>query len=300
MSGTGPPPVHAPEVPPRLPSAGSFVAGAGLSILAVLLLGFVAHLGFLSSLRHDRDQVIGYAQLRSQLANATAPVGPVDDAGRLIAPGTPVAVITIPALKLREVIREGTTSGTLASGPGHRRDTVLPGQVGTSVIFGRHSAYGGPFHDIRKLKPGDELHVTTGQGEHTYRVLGVRRAGDPQPAPLGKGGSRLTLVTATGAAFLPSGVLRVDAELTSQAQPAPQQALTAGSLPGAEVPLAGDPAAWTPLFLWGELLLVCGVGVVWARSRWGRWQAWVVGVPLLGALGLAIADQVARLLPNLM
>ena len=32
---------------------------------------------------------------------------------------------------------EGTSSGTLMSGPGHRRDTPFPGQAGVSVIVGR-------------------------------------------------------------------------------------------------------------------------------------------------------------------
>jgi hypothetical protein len=32
----------------------------------------------------------------------------------------------------------------------------------------------------------------------------------------------------------------------------------------------------------------------------GRWQAWLVAVPVVGYLGLATADQAARLLPNLM
>jgi hypothetical protein len=34
--------------------------------------------------------------------------------------------------------------------------------------------------------------------------------------------------------------------------------------------------------------------------RWGRWQAWIVGVPVLLAVGLAVADLASSFLPNLL
>jgi len=34
--------------------------------------------------------------------------------------------------------------------------------------------------------------------------------------------------------------------------------------------------------------------------RWGRWQTWLAGGPVLLALALTTSDQVARLLPNLL
>ncbi len=64
--------------------------------------------------------------------------------------------------------------------------------------------------------------------------------------------------------------------------------------------MARDPDAWMPLVLWGQALLVAALALAWARIRWGGWQTWLVGVPVLGALGLAAADQAARLLPNLL
>ncbi len=159
---------------------GAYLVGAALSILAALLLGFVAHLGVVSQLRHDRDQQVAFADFRKALANATAPVGQTDDRGRLLAAGTPVALFDIPAAHVHEVVLEGTTSGVLASGPGHRRDTVLPGQAGTAVLFGRHSAYGGPFRSIANLKVGTTFTVTTGQGTHEFQ--GQRRPPRGRPA----------------------------------------------------------------------------------------------------------------------
>src|SRR5262249_21366768 len=156
-----------------------------------------------------RDQTVAFAQLRSDLANAVAPVTQTDDRGRLYPLGTPIGVLTIPQTGLREVIFEGTTSAVLMSGPGHRRDTPFPGPAGICVVMGRQSAYGGPFKWIHQLSPGAVFSVTTGQGRQVFRVLDVRRAGDLEPPALKPGGSRIILITAAGRDWVPEGVLRV-------------------------------------------------------------------------------------------
>ncbi|MFJ7588124.1 sortase [Streptomyces sp. NPDC097617] len=285
--------VRAPARPGSAPAAGPglWAAGAALAILGALLLGFVAEVGPLGHLRHERDRRVGYAQLRDQLANATAPVGPTKV-------GEPVALLAIPQIGVREVVREATTAEVLASGPGHRRDTVLPGQPGTSILMGRQAGYGGPFGHIGDLERGETFTVTTGQGEHGYRVLGVRRAGDPQPVrPTGEAGL-LTLMTADGTPYMPGGVLQVDAELVTPAQQFGGRA--SGRLPADEAPMAGQSSAWMPLILWGQALLLSAAALAWARVRWGRAHAWLVGFPVLAALGLAVSDQAALLLPNLL
>ncbi|MGH3786748.1 MAG: sortase [Pseudonocardiaceae bacterium] len=270
-----------------------------LTIVALLSLSFLVELTLLGGLRHDRDQAENLERLRQQLAEGVAPVAPVDEANRLWASGTPVAILEIPRLGLREVVVEGTSSGTLRSGPGHRRDTVLPGQVGTSVILGRLAAYGGPFGSIDQLRTGDEVVATTGQGRHVYRVLGVRRAGDPlPPPPPAAGQGRLTLTTADGPAHWPTDVLRIDAQLTSPPQPTPAQ-LPSRSLPANEAAGVGDTSALFAVVLWSAALVTMAVGTVWVRYRTGLWQAWVIGVPVLATLGLGLFDELATLLPNL-
>ncbi|WP_351236205.1 sortase [Streptomyces sp. NPDC002133] len=271
-----------------------------LSILAALLLGFVVDAGLVGQLRHARDQQVDYADFRNALANGTAPVGRSEGGGTAAAPGDPVALLEIPALGLREVVGEGTTAEDLGRGPGHRRDTPLPGQAGVSVVMGRQAAYGGPFGRLGELSTGDRFTVTTGQGKHTYRVIGPRRAGDPQPPAPAEGGGRLTLITADGTPFMPRGILRLDADLVSDVQPTPAPALPPGALPEDETAMATQQAAWLPLVLWGQCLVLAAAGLAWAHARWGRPHTWVVGVPLLGALGLAVADQAVLLLPNLL
>jgi sortase A len=275
------------------------IAGQAICIIAALALCLAGQLALLGVLSHNRDQERAYDGFRVQLANATAPVGGLDGNRRLLADGTAVAILAIPRLGLREVVGEGTSPEALKSGPGHRRDTVLPGQAGGSVLLGRRAAYGGPFGAISNLSVGDEITVTTGQGAHTYRVSGVRRAGSPQPQELAKGEGRLTLVTADGPAFLPSDVLRVDAKLTSAAV-ATNGAPPAMAVRDAEQPMALDFSAIVPLVAWGLVLCVGVAGVVYLRQRAGRWHAWIVGIPLIGALGLTLADQAVSLLPNLL
>ena len=299
----GEPAQRTPSSDPRLELAQSALAG-----LAVLALGFVVMITLVSALQQSRDQELLYAQLREQLANAVAPVGPADADGALLPVGAPVALLSVPVLGLQQVVVEGTSSQATKTGPGHRVDTVLPGQSGTSVIFGRQAAYGGPFHDIGLLQPGDQVVTTTGQGTATFAVLGVRLAGDPQPAPLADGGARIVLTSATGTAYVPDGVVRVDAELVStevdgsvSAEPFELSTrVVTGQLPAAEQPMGSDTSELFALVLWSQALLFALVTFTWATIRWGRRQAWVAGIPVLLAVGLAVGSQIALLLPNLM
>jgi hypothetical protein len=254
---------------------------------------------FVSSLQQSSAQERAFDRFRADLAAGTAPVGPADADGVELAIGTPVSYLEIPEIGLRQVVVEGTTSGAMFTGPGHRRDTPLPGQVGTSVIMGRRAAYGGPFSDIGKLEAGDLVRVTTGQGEFEYEVLGVRFEGDPVPAPVGSGSSRLVLATADGRPFLPDGVVRVDADLVGTAVGGAPRAYTSSTLPSSEQALGTDTSTLWVLLLWLQVLIALSVGAVWAWHRWGRAQAWVVFLPALLLVGLATAGQVARLLPNL-
>nr|WP_223182985.1 MULTISPECIES: sortase [unclassified Streptomyces] len=206
----------------------------------------------------------------------------------------------IPALGLREVVAEGTTSQVLMSGPGHRRDTALPGQAGASVLMGRKWGYGSPFNDVHRLPRGARIDITTGQGEAVYEVTGVRRPGDPNPAPLAQGEGRLTLMTATGGAYTPEDVLRVDAKLVGTPQPSPVRPLRPGWITAAEKPLAGESDAWPRIFLGTQGLLAAALLTVLARRRWGARQTWVTAVPVLAALGVLVSGELTRLLPNLL
>ena len=281
------------------------LAGQVLVIVAVLGLSFLIELTVLGNVRHDRDQAQLASQFRIELAKGIAPVGPFDDTHTAVALGAPVALLEIPRLGLREVVVEGTSSVPLMSGPGHRRDTPLPGQVGTSVIAGRRATYGEPFGSIDQLRAGDQITATTGQGKHSFTVLGVRKAGDPLPPTLTRGQGRLTLVTTevpahgSWSAFRPTDVLRVDAALVSKTQSGAGQ-LPSRALRPAEALMAGDSSALLGVFGWSVVLVAAAIATVWFRFRAGPWPAWALGVPVLVILDLVVVDEMAALLPNLL
>ena len=293
-----------PTGPPRpfaaRASIGRQIAAAALITLSVTLLGFAAWVVFLSRLDYDRVQYNDYANFRAELAQAIAPTGPTNPANakQALAPGTPVAVLHVPEIGLNAIVLEGTSGEVLEDGPGHLRDTPLPGQAGISEILGRRAAYGGVFSRISALRPGNQFTVITGLGVARYQVVDVRQAGDQVPALTRPG--RLILATADGPPFLPTGVLRVDADLISKAQPTSNPLIGVANLPSDEQIMATDQLAWVPLVLLGALLVIGASGVGWLGQRWGRWQAWIVAVPVLGFLGLAVAGQATLLLPNVM
>ncbi len=274
--------------------------GAALLTLSMLLLGFVAHVALFSTFQHHRAQTIDYQALRVSLAKAETPVGQLDLNQEMVPLGTPVAMLQIPAVGINEVVSEGTTSDVLRSGAGHRRDSVMPGQAGTSVILGRQTTYGGPFGSLAQLKPGDEITVTTGQGVSTFQVLQLRRAGDPLPDALKAKAGRLELITADGLALFPSGALHVDAELTSAVQATPSKVMAYQALPPAERAMGQDGASWSAAFFALVFFAAAGVTLWWLWTAWGRWQTWLIGIPVLLVLGVTCADIVMNALPNLL
>jgi len=276
----------------------TWVLSSALLIVGGLMLGLVFNLVLFSPLRHARDQQVSYASFRSDLANAIAPIGSTANTGGLVPLGAPVAVLQIPALGMNEVVLEGSTSAVLMSGPGHLRSSVLPGQVGHSVVMGRATSFGGPFSGIGGLQLGTEFTAVTGQGEHTYKVTAIRFEGE-KPIALAPGEGRLTLVTASGNPYLPSGLVEVDAVLTSEAATRTDAVPSAAYLSPSEAPLAGDSSAAVGLLLWSALLLGAAVLLVWMSTRWGTWQAWVVAVPVVTALGVAVTNHIIMFLPNL-
>ena len=107
-------------------------------------------------------------------------------------------------------------------------------------------------------------------------------------------------MTAAGVPFDPTGELYIDANLVGQPFATPPQVLTSATLPTDENAMSTDPSAWVPLVLWGQLMLLVAAAVAWLSRAWGRWQTWLVAVPVLTYLSIMVADQVTRLLPNIM
>jgi sortase A len=189
------------------------------------------------------------------------------------------------------VVVEGTSPQNLTLGPGHLRDSPLPGQGGMSVIYGRRATFGAPFSRLGQLRPGDKITVITGQGASSYTVSALadshRLIEDPAP-------NRLVLLTA-GSATVPTDYVYVDADLTSAAQPSP------GNLPAIssdETALSGDGSALAVIALLAIALALLSVGGTVAAIRWSPWIAYLSVAPIALALLWVLYQNLTAVLPN--
>lgn len=296
------------------PPAGQKMFSTVLYLLGGTVFFLLANLTLVSQVEHYVWQHNAYNTLRVSLADGSVPVSPLDYTGAVTPAGTPLAVLRAADIGISdEVIVEGSAAAQTAVGIGHRRDSVLPCQSGTSVLMARSGAYGGIGQKWKSLRAGDTFTVQTGQGTCTYAVMGQREAGDTAPSPPTGEDGRLVLTTAAGLPFMPTEVLRIDAELISDAFDRPSQAVPTSALPGSDAAmgsqlrLALDAKPGVDLgLLFGivlllEPLIAGGIGAVWTWRRWGRWQTWLVATPVLGTLGLLVATSINEwFLPNLL
>jgi sortase A len=280
-------------------SAALAVALVSLSVLSAVAAFAAIYAVGLSGLQEQRSQHQLYAAFRGVL-DPSSPIAP--KIGGVITPGTPVALISSPQAGLHNiVIVEGTSGSDLLKGPGHLRDSPLPGQVGQSIVMGKSVTAGGPFRRITRLVKGDVITVVTGQSTFRFVVDGERAGGDPLPV-VPSGGALLTLVTSTGSGWLgsiaPSHVVYVDATLQGSAVASPAGRPVA--VPVSELPGRNDPSGWPFLVLWLQGLVAIGVAAVWSWNRWGRWQTWLVATPIVVGVLWGASEEALRLLPNLM
>lgn len=89
--------------------------------------------------------------------------------------GDALARMAIPRIGLDWIVVQGVGVDDLKKGPGHFRETPMPGQLGNSAIAGHRTTHGAPFGDVDELEPGDLIIVTmaNGAGVFTYSVTGT-------------------------------------------------------------------------------------------------------------------------------
>ena len=85
--------------------------------------------------------------------------------------GDNIGTLTIPALKRKLPILQGTDSKELKKGVGHFAQSVLPGEKDNCVLSGHRDT---AFRQIGNLKIGDKLIVQTSAGTFTYEVNKTR------------------------------------------------------------------------------------------------------------------------------
>jgi sortase A len=84
--------------------------------------------------------------------------------------GRAIGRIKIDRIGLSIVVVEGTDTASLEKGPGHYRNTPIPGQPGTVAIAGHRTTYLAPFRHIDEIRDGDEIRVEMPYAAFTYTV----------------------------------------------------------------------------------------------------------------------------------
>jgi sortase A len=257
-----------------------------LLLLALLIAGFVGYLLGASGIQEANEQHRLYATLAYELGQDTGPLGPTK-------PGAPVALLDIPAIGVHHmVVVDGTSPQSLTRGPGHLRNTPLPGQLGLSVIYGRRETFGGPFARLDQLRPGDKIITITQQGTSIYKVAAI---GDSQHPVKDPTLSRLVLLTANSP-DVPAYYVEVDADLTTKANNGYVQFPAIGP---SEQALAGDSGALVLTMTWGLALALVAVGGAFAAARWSPWAVYLLVTPAVLAVLWNLYESLAALLPNI-
>jgi sortase A len=288
-------PAEAPTARPSSPASAIPIArsaAASMLVLAVLLLGFVGYLFGLSGIQESGSQARLFTTFRNELGQDLGPLGPYGPLGRTQL-GAPVTVLDIPSIGIHDlVVVQGTAPEQMTLGPGHLRDTPLPGQTGLSVIYGRRATFGAPFGKLGELSTGDDIIAITQQGKFVYKVAAI---GDSQHPVHDSSLNRLALLTSTSS-IVPSYYLEVDADLVSPPQSGPS---VLPAIAPDEQAMAGDDSALALTMVWGLALVVVSIGGAVAASRWSVWPVYFVLVPAVLAIVWNLYENFAATLPNL-
>jgi sortase A len=76
--------------------------------------------------------------------------------------------LEIPRIALKTMVLEGISPRTLALAVGHIPGTALPGRSGNVGIAGHRDTF---FRELRNVRQGDEIVLTTMEGSWTYEVV---------------------------------------------------------------------------------------------------------------------------------
>jgi sortase A len=231
--------------------------------------------------------------------------------------GSPVAVLEIGSIRLRQVVVEGASSGRTQVGPGHVPGTAAPGQPGNSVVVARRAMFGGPFANLSKVAEGDKIVVTTTQGPSIYTVDSVEEKTISEPkanagsAATGGAASgsdsvtvdelygksdddRITLVTSTSVLPWNSSKARV---IVATMEGQPYQPTVQNGRSSSQTGTTGDTGAWAGLLIALQLLVLTVIGAVWLYRRSTVRTAYLLTVPPLLVFTILTAEAASRLLP---
>jgi sortase A len=300
--------------------------GRALVTVGLLLLLFVAYQLWGTGLytaqaQNDLQDQFEQAQRAAGTTTTTSPTAttnpsdnPVVTTPTSLAPfpappeGDVMGRIGIPKIGIDKYVVEGVDVDDLRKGPGHYPSTQMPGHEGNSAIAGHRTTYEAPFGDLDQLVVGDEIRVTTVQGDFRYKVTeqlvvdpSQVEVLDPTPDPARAGHQLSTLtLTTCNPKYSAEQRLVIKAQLQLPPGQIPLAPTKVAEGKGATTigGLSGESSSRTPTILWGSIALA--VGLLWwlLFHRHPRWTTWFVGaIPFLVVLFVAYT-YLERLLPS--
>jgi sortase A len=189
----------------------------------------------------------------------------------------------------------------------------MPGESGNAAIAGHRTTYGAPFYRLNELGAGDDIYVTTRQGQFHYTVFQTKVVPPSEVAVLDPtADSRLTLTTCNPR-FSAATRLIVISRLVDRPAPTVTPAPTtpaaansgqasAGAILAQETPLSlgtGDHTAWPATLFFGAVALGMWLGVrLWGATMARlRWLPYLIGIPLCLIPLWFLFENAIRLLP---
>ena len=146
------------------------IVGVILILVGVFLVGDVVYKKIETNKKQQQmidlfeGQITGEKQ---EGENASQEVVSLDDINGY----SPIAIMEIPRIKLKQAIVTGIDDNTLQYFLGHFPDSAMPGEVGNFAVAGhRVSDYTDAFINLYKVKAGDEVIINTRDKKYTYEI----------------------------------------------------------------------------------------------------------------------------------
>ncbi len=79
--------------------------------------------------------------------------------------------VIIPKINMDAIVVEGSSRRALSEGPGHMKETAMPGEIGNAVITAHRDTF---FRHIYELIKGDQIQVRRNGQTFTYAVTGKK------------------------------------------------------------------------------------------------------------------------------
>ncbi|OWY63039.1 hypothetical protein B7486_55225, partial [cyanobacterium TDX16] len=203
-----------------------------------------------------------------------------------------------PAIGVDWIVVEGVGLDQLKDGPGHYQGTPYPGQAGNVAIAGHRTTYGQPFHNVDQLKAGDEIILTTAQGEFTYEYRETQIV-DPSQVEViqDQGDNRLTL-TACHPKYSARQRIVISAALVNDVVPVIYREGETQVVSLDDADLSGQDADRTPAILWALACASIWLAAWLVGRAWRKWPSYLIGLPFFALALYAFFENFSRLLPS--